>query len=216
MLTLPRVHRLVTISDDEGQDFCSRVEDVEDGQLTVARPLTLPLEHRFEVGNLVYVSWPDPAGLTSATTRLARSHTRGTLGLWELQVVGELHRDQRRQFVRVPALGQIELALVSEESGEKFPHVAGHLLDLSEAALRCALHAEDAGHFPQDADVLTSFALEERQFALPASVLKGERRRNDEDVVELVLSLRVVDPDASALRKLIFAEQLRQRRHTVR
>ena len=90
MPTLPEVHRLVTVSDVGGRNFASRVEDVGPRLLVVARPLNLPLEHEFEVSRLLFVSWPDPDGLTTATGKLIGTRTRGPLGLWVIEQLGEL------------------------------------------------------------------------------------------------------------------------------
>ena len=135
MPMLPAVHHLVTVCDSDGREFASRVEDVGPGVLVLARPLTLPLEHDFEVGRRLFVSWPDLNGLTTATGKLIGTRARGSLGLWVVQQIGELSRQQRRQFVRVPAIGPMEL-VATDEPGQPFPHLAGHLLDVSEAALR--------------------------------------------------------------------------------
>lgn len=208
---MPEVHRLVTIADEDGHEFCSRVEDVGDGMLVLARPLTLPLEHQFDIGRPLLVSWPDPEGLTVAIVKLVGTRARGHLGLWVTEVE-ELYRQQRRQFVRVPALGPIELAATGGEPGEPFPHVAGHLLDLSEAALRCALRPADAEAVAGAANLLASFALDGDRFTLPVTMLRSEPSRRDERVLECVLTFRIDDRGAAELRRRVFLEQLRLRR----
>lgn len=208
---MPEVHRLVTIADEDGHEFCSRVEDVGDGMLVVARPLTLPLEHQFDIGRPLLVSWPDPEGLTVAIVRLTGTRARGHLGLWVTEVE-ELYRQQRRQFVRVPALGPIELAATGGEPGEPFPHVAGHLVDLSEAALRCALRPSDAEAVAAAANLLASFVLDGDRFTLPVTMLRSEPSRRDDRVLECVLTFRIDDREAAELRRRVFLEQLRLRR----
>jgi hypothetical protein len=208
---MPEVHRLVTIADEDGHEFCSRVEDVGDGMLVLARPLTLPLEHQFDIGRPLLVSWPDPEGLTVAIVKLIGTRARGHLGLWVTEIE-ELYRQQRRQFVRVPALGPIELAATGGEPGEPFPHVAGHLVDLSEAALRCALRPADAEAVAAAANLLASFALDGDRFTLPVTMLRAEPSRRDERVLECVLTFRIDDREAAELRRRVFLEQLRLRR----
>ena len=208
---LPAIHRLVTITDEDGREYRSRVEDVGDGMLTLARPLTLPVEHPFRLGRLLLVSWPDPDGLTLATVRLAETRQREHLGLW-LTAVEDLRRQQRRQFVRVPALGPIELMAVGAPAGEPFPHVAGQLLDVSEAGLRCLLHSADADALAGTFDLLVSFAVAEARFTLPAALLRTEASRKGEQLTECVLTFEVDDRMAGDLRRLVFAEQLRLRR----
>jgi hypothetical protein len=212
---MPEVHRLVTIADEDGHEFCSRVEDVGDGILVLARPLTLPLEHQFDIGRPLLVSWPDPEGLTGAIVRLVGTRAREHLGLWVTEV-DELYRQQRRQFVRVPALGPIELVAAGGEPGEPFPHVAGHLLDLSEAALRCALRSADAEAVADATNLLASFTLDGDRFTLPVTMLRAEPSRRDEQVLECVLTFRIDDREAAELRRRVFLEQLRLRRATRR
>ncbi|HEX2901846.1 MAG TPA: PilZ domain-containing protein [Jatrophihabitans sp.] len=213
MPTLPELHRLVTVSDIDGRTFPSRIEDLGPGMLVLARPLNLPLDHEFAPGRLLFVSWPDPDGLTTATGTLVGTRSRGPLGLWDVQQVGELGRSQRRQFVRVPALGPIEL-LGGGDPGAPFAHLAGHLLDLSEAGLRCAVRREDARRLAPAMVLTASFALEGKRFELPAQVLRSEPDRRDADAVELVLTFDIGEADAAELRRLVFAEQLRQRRES--
>jgi len=226
---MPGIHRLVTITDLDGREYCSRVEDVGDGVLVFARPLTLPLEHQFEVGQPLLASWPDPEGLTLATVTLLETRVHEHLGLW-LTAVEDLRRQQRRQFVRVQALGPIELLATGGDPGEPFPHVAGHLLDVSEAALRCTLHTADAEALLAMPGLLASFALADARFTVPASMLRIEPARKesprkddsgkdgsrrDGSLTDCVLTFDIDDRDAAELRRLVFAEQLRLRRTRV-
>lgn len=208
---MPAIHRLVTITDQDGREYRSRVEDVGDGMLTLARPLTLPAEHPFQLGRLLLVSWPDPDGLTLATVRLTETMQREHLGLW-LTAVEDLRRQQRRQFVRVSALGPIELMAVGGPAGEPFPHVAGQLLDVSEAGLRCVLRSTDAEALAGTLELLVSFAVTEARFTLPAALLRAEVSRRDEQLAECVLTFEIDERSAGDLRRLVFAEQLRLRR----
>jgi len=212
---MPEVHRLVTIADEDDHEFCSRIEDVADGVLVLARPLTLPLEHQFDIGRPLLASWPDPEGLTVAVTKLIGTRARGPVGLWVTEIE-ELYRQQRRQFVRVPALGPIELVAAGGEPGAPFPHVAGHLVDVSEAALRCALQATDAEAVAGAAHLLASFVLDGDRFTLPATIVRAEPSRRDEQVLECVLAFQIDDRDAAELRRQVFSEQLRIRRATRR
>jgi len=209
MPTLPEVHRLVRIIDIDGREFCSRIEDVGAGVLVLARPLNLPVEHAFATGQLLFVSWPDMDGLTTATGKLIAHRRRGPLAMWVVQQLGELTRQQRRQYVRVPALGPIELVALGEP-GQPFPHLAGHLIDVSEAALRCALRPSDADLLQPGAELTVGFSLDQRRFTLPASLLRIERQHGDD--AELVVTFDIEDAEASVLRRLVFGEQLKQRR----
>ncbi len=207
---MPEVHRLVTIADSEGREYCSRIEDVGEALLVLARPLTLPVGHEFEIGRQLFVSWPDPDGLTLATVTLVHTRIREHLGLWVTRVE-DLHRQQRRQFVRAPALGPIELAATGGEPGAPFAHVAGQLLDLSEAALRCALADADAEAVADAPALLASFTLAGNRFTIPATVLRVEATRRDDTVRQCVLTFDIDEREAAELRRRVFQEQLRAR-----
>jgi len=208
VLALPQIHRLVTIVDQDGREYCSRIEDVAPSMLVVARPLTLPVEHCIAPDSPLEVRWPDPAGLTIAPVRLRETVLRDTLGLWVTELDGELFRQQRRRFVRVSALGQLELMT---PSGTPFAHVAGYLLDVSEAALRCLLSAPDAELVGEATELLASFEFAGIRSTLPVSVLRAERSRRDENATELVLTFDLDERQSGLLRKQIFDEQLRAR-----
>lgn len=208
---MPEVHRLVTIADFEGREYCSRIEDVGEALLVLARPLTLPIGHEFEIGRQLFVSWPDPDGLTLATVTLVDTRVREHLGLWVTRVE-DLHRQQRRQFVRVPALGPIELVATGGAPGAAFAHVAGQLLDLSEAGLRCALAKADAEAVADAPALLASFSLDGNRFTIPATVLRVEATRRDKQVWQCVLTFDIDEQGAAELRRRVFGEQLRTRR----
>jgi c-di-GMP-binding flagellar brake protein YcgR len=202
---MPAVHRLVTITDSDGREYCSRVEDVGDGLLVFARPLTLPVEHEFAVGQPLLASWPDPDGLTLATVTLIETRAREHLGLW-VTAVEDLRRQQRRQYVRVPAAGSLELT--ATEGGP----IAGRLLDVSEAALRCALRTADAEALAGTPGLRASFTLAEARFSVPVTLLRTEPSRRDDQLAECVLTFDIDEREAAELRRRVFAEQLRLRR----
>lgn len=206
---MPAVHRLVTITDSDGREYRSRVEDVGDGLLVFARPLTLPVEHEFAVGQPLLASWPDPEGLTLATVTLIETRVREHLGLWVTEVE-DLRRQQRRQYVRVPAPGPIELRPLEPTSDGG--SVTGQLLDVSEAALRCALRIADAEAVTNAPGRLAGFVLAETSFSVPATLLRTEPSRKDDQLAECVLTFDIDEREAAELRRRVFAEQLRLRR----
>lgn len=216
MIQSPAVNRLVTIADGTGREFPSRIEDITDGTLVLARPLDLPAEHDFELGGPVLLSWPDPTGIIRATTELVDVRAEGSVGLWEVRVLGDYQRDQRREFVRVPASGPVELSSIEdgEPDGAPLARLAGQLVRISEASIRCAVPRADAAQLRPDSPVQVDFEFRGQRFSLPASVLRPEPCRHDPETVELILLLRIDQDSADALRRLVFAEQLRLRNGT--
>ena len=209
--TTPQVHCLVTLTDQLGRQYRSRIEDVDDGMLVLARPLDLPVEHEFGVGAPVLVSWSDPAGIIEVDTELLDSQLPGRLGCWLVGELGPYRIQQRRQFVRVPVPGLARFSVLDPESGLAGTPLTARLVTLSEAALRCALPAEQATGIELDDPVSVEFAVCGTEFQLAASVLKREPSRRENGVLELVLLFEVDESAAAELRRLVFAEQLRQR-----
>ncbi|MDQ2959081.1 MAG: hypothetical protein M3Y42_19260 [Actinomycetota bacterium] len=179
--------------------------------LILARPLDLPVEHEFGIGESMLVSWPDPTGITSATTELVESRLQGQIGLWVVRVLGDYRREQRRRYVRVPAVGPVRLSLIAAESGQPFGQVTGHLVRISEAALRCAVRVADAGDLAPELALVADFRLSGKEFTLAASVLKLEPCRHEKENLELVAVFQIDEDEAASLRRLVFAEQLRLR-----
>ncbi len=211
MPTTPQVHCLVTLTDQLGRQYRSRIEDVGDGLLVLARPLDLPVEHEFGLGAPVLVSWSDPAGVIEADTELLDSQLPGRLGCWLVRELGPYRVQQRRQFVRVPVPGLARITVLDAQSGQPRAPLTARLVTLSEAAVRCALPAEQAVGIGPNDPVSVKFAVSGNEFELAASVLKLQPARHEDRVLELVLLFELDESTAAELRRLVFAEQLRQR-----
>lgn len=209
-LTPPEINARVVLRDDE-RAFLSRVEDVAPGVLTVARPHDLPVEHDYVPGAELLVTWSCPRGIAVLPTRLVDTHVEGSLPLWSMAVIGDGWTEQRRQFVRVEATG----ALTLRGRGEEAPigTVRANLVDVSEAALRCAVDPATAAQvLVEDAEVTAGFRLGDREFALPARVAFRRPGERPNGQAELVVLFDEPVADADALRKEVFAQQLRNRR----
>jgi hypothetical protein len=205
------VHCLVTLTDQLGRQFRSRIEDLDDDTLVLARPLDLPVEHAFGIGAPVLLSWPDRAGIVTVDTELVESQLPGRLGCWLVRVLGPYLIQQRRQFVRVPVAGLARLSFPEGGSSRPRPPLAARLMHVSEAALRCALPLDDAAGIGLHDQALVTFTMATSTFEFEASVLKLEPAARDKAVIELVLAFRIEESQAAALRRLVFAEQLRLR-----
>jgi hypothetical protein len=210
--TTPQVHCLVTLTDLQGRQFRSRIEDVGDGTLVLARPLDLPVEHDFGIGAPVLLSWPDRTGIVTANTELVESQLPGRLGLWLVRVLEPYRIQQRRQFVRVPVHGQALVNFPDAESGTLGgAPLTARLMHVSEAALRCALPQDDADGISLQDQAVVEFSFGASRFHLDAHVLKLEPAAREKAVVELVLAFQIDENEAATLRRLVFAEQLRLR-----
>lgn len=214
MESFPGVNGLVVLRDSAGREYRSRVEDLAPGVVIVAQPFDLPAEHDYRPGTELLVTWTCERGTAVLPSQLLGTHVEGRLRLWSMGITGDGWVEQRRRFVRVPASGRVTLKPRSDEPPVKA--VRGYLLDVSEAALRCAVDVATADTILTDGvEVSASFRFGDDEFAIPARI--GFRRPNahpgdESELAELVVLFDEPVRSADALRKQIFAEQLRTRR----
>ena len=210
MSEMPAILQLIMLRDDLGQEFASRVEDVGDGMLTVARPLDLPAEHRFDVGSEVFTTWREPTGVEVRPGRLREVRREANVSLWDIELTGAGWREQRRSFVRAAVPGRVTVRWTAADGGAGV--ASGALLDLSEAGMRCMTTAAElvtveAAGTPLKIELETA----EKSFALVGEVLRG---MPDREPGSWQLVVVFTDPGKAAddLRRIVFAQQLRDRR----
>lgn len=211
----PALNDPIMLRDRTDREYRSRVEGVGEGVLTVARPLDLPADHELGPGAEVLVTWNSARGIAVLPTRLIGSYTERNLPLWSMAVIGAGWVEQRRRFVRVPASGPLTLRLLDgSRTGEEEQEsvIDASLVDLSEGALRCTLDVLAADGLAADTEVTASFRFGDRDFTLPARIAFRRPSARPAELAELVVLFQEPVNEADALRKLIFAQQLRTSR----
>lgn len=201
----PNVNDPVVLRDHADREYPSRVEDLGEGLLVVARPHDLPADEVFARGTEMSVVWADDDGVvTLLPTRVMAAHVEGTLPLWSLAVTGPAVREQRRQFVRVAASGPVTFRSPGDETGV----VTGSLVDVSEGAIRCTVGAGAAdGFLAGSNEVVAEFRIGTADFAAPGRVEFVRPTRHPAELEELVVLFD--EQVADALRKQVFAQQVR-------
>lgn len=204
----PNVNDPVVLRDHADREYRSRVEDLGDGLLVVARPHNLPADEAFDAGTEVSVTWADSGGgLTVLPTRLLAAHAEGTLRLWSLVVTGPAYTEQRRRFVRAAAAGPVALRPAGSNEADA---VTGTLVDVSEGAIRCTVGAGAAdGFLTGRSEVIAEFRFGTVDFAVPGRVEFLRPTAHPAQFEELVVVFDEPVADADALRKQIFAQQVR-------
>jgi hypothetical protein len=207
MTSLPQLNDPVLLRDHDGRTFRSRVEGVESGVVTVARPLDLPVEHddAREAGMLV--TWRCGRGIAVLPTRLVGTHVERGLALWSMAITGAGWVEQRRSYVRVPASGP--LTLRPRDAQAAATTVTGRLVDLSEAALRCAVDVQASEVLSHGAEVSAGFRFGAGDFTIPASIGPCRPSARSDELAELLVVFDDAVRHADALRKEIFAQQRR-------
>lgn len=212
---LPTINRPITLTSISGQEFASRVEDVGDDWLTVARPLDLPAGLPIENGSDLTASWKAPGGLCVMPCRLVSTRREGTIRLWDVNVAGRIWLEQRRAYVRTTATGAVAMRWSTDDESER--EISGALEDLSEAALRFQCRDRDL-----DARALVGKPVEmtlrmrDDEFDLAAEVLRVARSvpsESDRGPAPWQIVLVYTNPGRAAddLRRIVFREQLRER-----
>jgi hypothetical protein len=154
------------------------------------------------------VVWADSGGgVMVLPTRIMAAHVEGTLRLWSLAVTGQPSREQRRRFVRAAATGPVSLR---PAAGDRTGVVTGSLVDVSEGAVRCTVAAGAAdGFLAGRHEVIAEFRFGTVDFAVPGSVEFLRPTAHPAELEELVVVFDEPVADADALRKQLFAQQVR-------
>jgi c-di-GMP-binding flagellar brake protein YcgR len=202
----PRVNDLVTLFDQDDREYRSRVEGIDGEVLTVARPLDLSADHRFDAGVELLVSWAATNGVAVLPVRQIAADTDGLVATWSLSPTRAGWIEQRRRYVRVPAGGPLALRLRGE--GQAVEALSGTMVDLSEGALRCAVNAALADALETDL-VQASFRFGDQQFDIPGRIVFRRPGSRSTQVVQLVVLFDEPVREADLLRRQIFAQQLR-------
>lgn len=204
---LPVADTTVRIRDAAGRLWESRVETSGPDGVTVGRPLDLPSEGAPALGDTIEISWHTDGASYQLPTELVGTGRDGRVALWVLAPRGEALRLQRRAHFRVSYAAQVVLGVPQKL-------VIGHLVDVSEAAVRCRISPEDVPVVEDGTSLTVTFSIRETRFELAGTVLRNwsTERPSGESALDVVVMLDVTEAQAMALRRALLAEQVRQRR----
>jgi hypothetical protein len=220
-------------------DVPSRVEDVperEDGadpdEFLIAAPQFRGDSEPPAPGTPCLILWTTDRGLVELPTAFAAKEDGGNgVRLWRLRVDGPAIRIERRRFFRVMLTMPMHVEIPRSAShyiervrvgvGGEEPEVAGkvkgdvlalpgHTVDISEGGVRCMLPAPA---LPPGADVHIAFSAEGVDLRMRSLVIRSTPGRGEaEDLCETSLQFTEPGTYADVMRKVVYAEQLRQRR----
>lgn len=206
----PKINDPVILRSVDGRTYRSRVEGTEPNRLTVARPVDLPAEDEFGPGSDVEVSWTEERGIAVLPTRLVRTLTERSLRLWEVAINGRGWIEQRRKYVRAQVSGSVVLRAYDGE--QVTATVQGHLVDLSEAALQCSVDVMSANPLTsQDVELSVQFRLGEAELEIPGHLLACRPDPQSDKRLAMVVLFDQPVSRADTLRRLVYAQQLRNR-----
>jgi c-di-GMP-binding flagellar brake protein YcgR len=122
-------------------DLTSRVEDVKQGQVTIARPFDGEKEHDIEMQTVVTLEWISARGLHICTGVVSARAWGQTVPAVIVDVPVEPELIQRREYVRANAEVPVELEVSSEVEGEEPTFYSGKTVDLSGGGMRLRVEA---------------------------------------------------------------------------
>lgn len=204
---LPQAGDRVVLRDEDGGEHRSSVHAAADDSLTVRRPAELapgvPLLKGAELG----VSWASGENaVCRVRARIAAIRYDGDLLLWDLALLGEPLREQRRRWARVELTGPITVTEVVDEVRSLAAGAEhGELLDISEVALRCVISAGAIWASRRNARVRLSFALPDEALELDGRVLASRIPAGTPSRREVVAQFEPAPEQAEALRRFVAA-----------
>lgn len=129
-----------------------------------------------------------------------------------LEPRGPITKIQRRRYVRVPVQRPILVEVDPVPIGEPAGRATGLTLDIAEASLACSLSERHAETFCNGTQVRVTFELDGIDYVLAGTVAQVRRVRDaDKPRVEFVVMLEVTESERTAIRRALFAEQIRMR-----
>lgn len=197
----PNLGDPIVLRDHAGREYASRLEDLSEGLLVVARPAGLAADE-LDSGTEVSVVWAaSDRGVMVLPTRILVAHAEGSRQGWSLVVTGPAYTAQRRRYERAAAAGPVVLRyVVGNETGA----VTGTLSDVSEAAIRCTVRAGEADRFLTGSNqVVAKFRFGTADFAIPGRVQFLRATKHPAELEDLVVMFDEPVADAEALRKLV-------------
>jgi c-di-GMP-binding flagellar brake protein YcgR len=206
---LPEANEVVRLrleADPERRTLETRVvqADRRRGGLVVRAPMWQHDTVQAAPGRRVAVAWWERNGEHVLVARIARVFDDRTIPLWALKAEGPAQVVQRRQFVRVPAIGHITLDVAGRL-------VEGAMIDLSENGMRVSVKRQHR------LEVGQSFTTKVPLGEFGELPVRGQVRRTTDRAspprVELgVEFVNLPDHDRDLIRKHLFALMREQRR----
>lgn len=163
-------------------------------------------------GTWCEVSWLTPIGVFELSAVFdGRDMVGPAVKAWRLLTSGPTRRVQRRRFVRVPWTSPIQI----RSEGEVF---SGQCIDLGEGGVRCLLPSsllatDDESSLATDDEVEVVLSGPDEPLVLSARVLRSQQvTMKDGKKTQLILVFLDPETQGDAVRRMVFAEQLRLRR----
>lgn len=179
----------------------SRVEDIDDNQLVVARPEkphTEPVPAPSTDSTFI-IGWTEGVNSKQSRVKLVSAH-EGSVPVWKLSQESKPEAMQRRNFVRAEWVAPVTVHLPMGD-------VEGTILDISEGGVRCQIPAANE---PRSPFFQIAFELNKEHLVLECEVCWWGTPANG----TVTIGLQFIDQSQALtdkLRSFAYNQQLKQR-----
>jgi hypothetical protein len=201
-VALPQPGDIVMIIDEDGLEYRSSVESAaQDGRIALLRPDGLALGAPLLIGDAMTMTWTaGESKVGMARTRLAGMRRVEDRPVWDAELIGEPWEIERRAHIRVPVDGAVTVSqIVEDDSPTAGRSATGTLVDISPAAVRCAVAAREIWASRRHSQVIVVFELDANSYQLAGHVLSGEIARRDASLRDVIVTF---DESAADLKRL--------------
>jgi hypothetical protein len=197
---LPAINCLVDVVLLDGEIFHSRIEDISGLLITVGAPYGIRSEDVPVVGAGLEIAWVSGDRRHAVDMRL-KSITREQPPRWELQVVGSVRLQTRRNYVRGGGGEGVEIV----KGGQTY---TGRVMDLSEGGVRLRIRED---RFERDDRVEVRLTLDDTMFPLNGKVL-FVRWIPDSEGFDVIITYEPTEAVGRAIRGYVLRREMEERR----
>jgi hypothetical protein len=190
----------IVLRTQRGGAYRSQVAHAQPGILYLQSPTELPGTASLPVGTRLLVAWPDRNSLWVLPV-VVLSLLESSGGLLTVQIEGTAWREERRRYARTNL--DATLTLGYDRADGQPVEVAGELIDLSEAALRCVVAQEHQSLCRPRTPVRVRIGLAEDSFDVEGYVLQGKATARPDLGLEVVVLFHRPVPRVEDLRRLL-------------
>lgn len=184
MPIVPDPDTIVVLRDQTGAEYRSQIIETSGDSVLLRQPEDVAT---LEAGARLLITWPEKSALWVLPVLVAPAQD----GVWRAVVAGGPWREERRQFLRTTVQAKITINYLYEE---REITADGLAIDLSEAAVRCAVSPEHVGLRASRTPVTVRLSFDAEEFVLPGTVLTGRPAgRSDLRLEVVVLFARPVE-----------------------
>jgi hypothetical protein len=198
--SLPAINGLIDLILLDGEVFHSRVEDLDGIRFTVGAPYGIHAADVPPVGTAMEIAWVDGDRRHGVDVRL-RAFTKEQPPRWELQVVGSVHLQTRRNYVRGGGGETAEIVRVPE-------NLVARVVDLSEGGVRLRI-TQDL--FERDDNIEFALDLEDQHVPLHGRV-RFVRRMSEIESFDLIVTYTVPEGVSRLIRGYVLRRDMEARR----